>query len=219
MPTLQVAIPTLHSINAKTVLCLLQALPKVKVRHAIRIFEGMSNLDQARSILLTDWYDSAAEDDLFLFIDSDQTFTAQDINRLIDLGGDVSVGGVATRRPNAINLWPQDEPRFRQGTDSEILYGGTAFMLIRKPILHRAAAFLAEENGAERIWASDVHPRVIPFFRQRLIDRESPGVGPKEWLGEDYAFCWLIRQVGGRLHGLLSKTIGHEIPEVKHVKW
>ena len=219
MPTtLQIAMPTLQTIHAKTVLCMFSAFPQVKVKHALRIFEGMSNLDVARSILLTDWHDTSGGEDLFLFIDSDQTFRAEDINNLIDLGGDVSIGAVAGRRPNSINVTPADEAQFTAQRHGELLYGGTAFMLIRKPILQAVVEYLVEENGTERIWVSDHNPRVIPFFKQRLIPRESPGEGPAEWLGEDYSFCWLVRHVGGTIRGLISETIGHEMSQVKYIR-
>src|SRR5207237_979504 len=97
MPTLQLSMPTTQTINAKTVLSLFLALPKLRYPSRLRVQEGLSNLDLARSILLTEWYDNAADDDLFLFVDSDQTFTAEDVHALIDLGGDVAVVACLSR--------------------------------------------------------------------------------------------------------------------------
>jgi hypothetical protein len=217
-PALQVSIPTAHALHAKTVLALFAALPQVRgYQTQLRILEGMSLIDQARSVLLTEWYDHAADDDLFLFIDSDQTFTGDDLNAVIALGGDVAV--VASLcGPNRINLWPKDEQRFRAGADTEILYGGTGFMLIRQSILRRVVPLLVAEHGAERLWINEQWPAVIPFFRQRTIDSLLGPRHPREWLGEDFAFCWLVRQAGGTLRGLISPTLGHEVHEVKYMR-
>ena len=214
MPTLQLSMPTLQTINAKTVLSLFLALPRLRYPSRLRVQEGLSNLDLARSILLTEWYDQAADDDLFLFVDSDQTFTAEDVHALIDLGGDVAVGACLSRQ-GIPNIKPKDMEAFVAGRDPELLSGGTGVMLIRRPVLTRAAAFLAQEYGHERIWASERNPRVIPFFKQRFQPNEAGG---QRWQGEDFAFCWLVRQVGGRIVGLLSPTIGHELSEVKYIR-
>jgi len=214
MPTLQLSMPTLRTVNAKTVLSLFLALPRLRYPSRLRIQEGLSNLDLARSILLTEWYDQAADDDLFLFVDSDQTFTSEDVHALIDLGGDVAVGACLSRQ-GIPNVRPKDQAAFVAGSNPELISGGTGVMLIRRPLLTKATAFLAKENGLERIWASERNPRVIPFFKQRF---HPDGAGGQKWQGEDFAFCWLVRQVGGRIVGLLSPTIGHELSEVKYIR-
>src|SRR4051794_22648848 len=100
-PALQLSMPVLRDVHAKTVLCLFGELPRLRYPGRVRILEGLSNLDLARSILLTEWYDQASDDDLFLFVDADQTFTAEDVHGLIDLGGDVAVGACVSRRGTA----------------------------------------------------------------------------------------------------------------------
>ena len=214
-PAIQVSIPTPHALHAKTVLSLFAALPQVRgYQTRLRILEGFSLIDQARSVLLTEWYDQAGDDDLFLFIDPDLAFTGDDLNAIIALGGDVAVVA-ALCGANRINLLPKDEGRFRAGADAEILYGGASFMLIRKPVLRRVVPLLAAEHGAERLWVNEQWPAVIPFFRQRTVARPPQ---PREWLGEDFAFCWLVRQVGGTLRGLISPTLGHEVHEIKYLR-
>ena len=45
MPTLQLSMPTLQTINAKTVLSLFTALPQLRYPSRLRVQEGLSNLD------------------------------------------------------------------------------------------------------------------------------------------------------------------------------
>ena len=217
-PSLQVSIPTRHTLHAKTVLSLFASLPQVRgYQTQLRLLESQSLLDQSRSLLLTEWYDRAGDDDLFLSLDPDLTFTGEDLNAVIALGGDVAVLA-ALCGPNRINLLPRHETRFRAGTDPEILYGSGGFMLIRKPILRRLVPLLQVEHGAERLWIGEEAASVMPFFRQRTIDSPQGSGQRREWLSDDFAFCWLVRQAGGTLRGRISPTLGRELPELKYLR-
>ena len=217
-PSLQVSIPTRHTLHAKTVLSLFASLPQIRgYQTQLRLLESQLLIDQARSILLTEWYDRAGDDDLFLSLDPDLTFTGDDLNAVIALGGDVAV--IASLcGPNRINVLPKNEARFRAGTDTEILYGGGGFMLIRKPILRRVLPLLKAENGAERLRVGEEAASVIPFFRQRTIDSSQGPGQPREWLSDDFAFCWLVRLAGGTLRARISPTLGREMPELKFLR-
>lgn len=216
MNTLRIAIPTKLQIHANTILCLLNSLNIPGYNVEIRFLIGKSNIDQSRSILSTNFYDEMGDNDLFMFIDSDQTFNAGDIIELINLNTDVAVGvyntnsGFPACRPKNLN-------EFLTGTNNDVYYGATGFMLIRKGILKKIEQFIKKENmGYSRFWISHDYKNIIPFFNQRLIISETiPSDKPMpEWLGEDYGFCWLVRQVGGTIKCHISPTIGHEIPKL-----
>lgn len=218
MVKLTVAIPTKLYINAVTILSLFQSFPLSGYIVEIKILPGKSNIDQARSILVTNWYDTASEEDLFLFLDADQTFTSQDILSLINLNCDVAVG-VYSSLDGRPTCRPKDYPRFMTGENKEIYYGATGLMLIRKPILRRVEEFIKKEyKGVSRFWISNDHNAIIPFFIQRLIISETiPSDKPiPEWLGEDYGFCWTVRRVGGSIKCHVSPTIGHQVPQIKY---
>src|SRR3989338_3800682 len=148
--TLLIATPSKSHVNTKYVQCILLVLPLIeaqtgyKVNH--RFLCGKSNLDQARSMMLTDWYNKAQEDDLFLFIDSDHIFDITDIKRVVNIGGDVACGIYPNSlgRTTSYLLNPTD---FVNGEDNRLLYGATGFMLIRKPILKKVAKLLELEIG------------------------------------------------------------------------
>ena len=225
MKILTLAIPTKISINATTVLSLLGSLQAIKTYIVkLEILPGKSNIDQSRSIMLTKWYDSSGDDDIFMFIDSDQTFTKDDIENVVKLDGDVNVG-VYVNRANLPTCFPKNRELFFMKKDDELLYGATGFMAIRRPILKKVIDYLKIENRMNtepRYWIDNHHQNIIPFFTQRLIDAEVNNDSiKKQWLGEDYGFCWLVRQCGGTIKGHLSSTIGHDINDVKffdHVK-
>ena len=218
MVKLTVAIPTKLYINAVTILSLFQSFPLSGYIIEVKILPGKSNIDQARSILVTNWYDSASEEDLFLFLDADQTFTSQDILSLINLNCDVACG-VYSSLDGRPTCRPKDYPRFMTGENKEIYYGATGLMLVRKPILCRVEALIKKEYmGHSRFWISNDNNAIIPFFIQRLIISETiPSDTPvPEWLGEDYGFCWAVRRVGGTIKCHVSPTIGHQVAQIKY---
>lgn len=205
------AVPTKLSIHASTMLCIMNAsVPNHII--GFRTLVGKSNIDQARSMMITDWYDSSNDDDLFLFVDGDQTFSTDDIIALVELNVDVAVG-VYPSMGKYPCCRPYNYEKFVTGEDNNLLYGATGFMMIRKGILKRIEKFIQDENfGISRYHISHEYPNTIPFFKQRLIRSET--IESKyEWLGEDYSFCWMVRRVGGIIKCHVSPTIGHEVTQ------
>jgi len=218
MKKLTVAIPCKLQINASTIMSIfnscLNSIGGYSV--SIRILAGKSNIIHARSILLSEWYDIADDDDLFLFLDADQTFTVEDIQALINLNSDVACG-TYVNSAGIPNCFPKDRKTFFQNKSNELWYGATGFMLIRRSILHQVIEYIKKDHKSDnvRYWISQKEQSIIPFFQTRIIDSElNPGT-IKEWLGEDYSFCWLVRHSGGTIRGHLSTTIGHEVAQLK----
>lgn len=217
MPVLRICIPAKVEIHAKCAMCLLACKDQVKPRTGydidIRFMCGKSNIDQARSMLTTDFYTQCGSDDLMLFIDSDHIFTIDDICNIIGIGGDIGIGVY----PNAIGkptCYMMDPEKFLSGQDNGIRYAGTGFMLIRHTILQKVAKWLALDGVAHARVSGDGYEKVVPFFKQRIIKSEiCPGVD--DWLGEDFTFCWLVRQCGGTIHGFLTKSLGHEVANIR----
>jgi len=217
MPQLFIAIPTKLQIHANTMLSIFECenFPDYTIR--IKYLVGKSNVDQARSMMVTEWYDMCNDDDLFLFIDSDQIFKKEDIQALIDLNCDVACGIYRGFQWPCVRVENWND--FITGRNNHIMYGATGLMLIRKPILKKLEEFIKEEQmGTSRVYVSPDYPSVIPFFKQRVIVSESMKEnGPiREWLGEDYSFCYLVRKIGGVIKAHISPTIGHEITEIKY---
>ena len=222
MKLLTIAIPCKGTIQSRFSLCLLNVANQIHsltgYTPVIRFLIGKSNIVHARSILVTEWYDKADETDLFLFLDSDQTFTVEDILTSMKQEGDV-VAGVYVNGAGYPTCYPLHTKLFKEGKDNRLLYAGCGFMLIRKSILPRIVARM-EKEGPTRFAISRDSPgesSVIPFFQPKLlpISEMSTEATPKgDWLGEDYSFCWRVRDAGGTITAMFSHTLGHEIPQV-----
>lgn len=166
---------------------------------------GQSDLPKARSEQLTNWYQSANSGDYFMFIDADQTFKPKDIFRslLYILQYDV-VCGAYSRKNGTMTVEPKDTTTFYDNQAGELWYGSTGFMLISYGIVDK----IAKHFG--KLTRMSLKTSVYPFFYERIIDE--PELNRKElWLSEDYSFCWLVRQHGGKIFGHIS-TVGHIIP-------
>lgn len=211
---LRIAMPAKLQVNVVTVTNLLNTLYNQDDFYIdVRFMPGKSNIDQARSMLITEWFDESGEDDLFLFIDSDQLFSYDDIKALVDLNADVACG-IYKSLADYPCCKPVDEKKFITGEDNNLYCGATGFMLIRKPILRKVLTIIELENaGIVRYHVSNDFPNVIPFFNQRLIQTDSLNKRG-QWLGEDYAFCWMVKKVGGSIKGHISKSIGHQVPQI-----
>lgn len=218
MPILRICVPAKVHTNTKFTMSLLACVDKVKpvtgYTPDVRFLCGKSNIDQARSMMCTDFYRESKDDDLMLFIDSDHIFTVDDIKNVIALGADVGCGIY----PNAIGKPTthfMDPPAFIAGTDNRLRMAGTGFMLIRRPILTKILTEILEPEGIPHARIGPPpYDKVIPFFKQRIIESEiSPG--NRDWIGEDYTFCWCARKVGGVIRGFFTRTLGHEVPNIR----
>lgn len=206
--SLHIVIPAKSSVNGKCIKCIQDVLTK-RPNTTLELFLGKSNIVHARSCALTKWYDQAKEDDMFLFIDSDHVFTEHDITKIVELPDCDVACGIYCGASGDPNAYMVDFKAFMDNSrDNRMLYGATGFMLIRKPVCRNMLKNIEKLDGGTRFSVDDVYDYVIPFFRTRFVDGS--------WLGEDYAFCWLVRQSGGTIRGFLSNTLGHEVLSIKH---
>jgi hypothetical protein len=223
MKTITLAIPCKAALQARFSLCLLQTLNQIQTKTGykplVRILVGKSNIVHARSILLTEWYEASTDDDLFFFLDADQTFTIEDIEAIVKKEGDV-VSGIYLNGAGYPTCYPLMLDAFQSGADDRLLYSGCGFMLIRRPILRKVIQLLEKETGASRYTLNhDDEMAIIPFFQTKCLLRSelSPQALRGDWLGEDYSFCWRVRECGGTLRAFFSRTLGHEIPQVSYL--
>jgi len=83
MPTLRICVPAKTHVNTKFCMSLMAAEKQVFEATGytpdVKFMMGKSNIDQARSMLATDFYKECTDDDIMLFIDSDHIFSIEDI--------------------------------------------------------------------------------------------------------------------------------------------
>ena len=114
IPVLTIATPAKTEVHTKYTLSLFSAIGSLNNYFdvTIEILPGKSNIIHARSIMLTKWFDQAGNDDLFLFIDSDHVFTADDILHVIkEPNCDVSCG-IYMSAVDKPNCYPIDRANF-----------------------------------------------------------------------------------------------------------
>lgn len=217
-PNLTIATPAKSQIHSKFALSLLSST-SILSKHfnvMIDILPGKSNIIHARSIMLSKWYDNSRDNDLFLFIDSDHVFTAQDIIRLTQEPNCDVACGIYVGAADTPNCYPMNRENF--GSDNRAYYCATGFMLIRKDICKRMHKWMRENDKVDRVNIDAGNEASIPFFRTRFAQNPYPEVKQDcpDWLGEDYSFCWLVRAAGGTIRALQLETMGHEVLNIKY---
>jgi len=184
-------------------------LGQVELGHSLAV--GQSDLPKARSKQCDTWYRSAQKGEVFMFIDADQTFTGDDILKSLSfLETHDVVCGAYSRKNGTMTVEPKNIVSFYRDRQGELFYGSTGFMMMSYDIVDRLAKNLKQHN----ISKTEIS---YPFFYERVIDEPDAGK-TNLWLGEDYSFCWLVRNNGGVIFGWISDTIGHVIPDEKMVQ-
>jgi len=221
MKTLTLAFPAKFQIHARFAMTLLEVVDTLRTCQSewtikTKYLLGKSNLSHARSVLVTEWYETAAEEDGFFFIDTDHTFTADDILRVVGLEGDLNAG-IYCNRSKDPTCFPLDGGFSNQAENIRLKYAATGFLFFRKKALDAIHTWMKQTEGLDRVMISDfkdhIESRVIPFFHAVLEPpRESDG--KRFWLGEDYSFSYRAIQAGLKIRGCISHTLGHEIPYV-----
>lgn len=218
MPVLTLGLPCKFQVHARFAETLLSVIETLRVTQSYwdvkpRFLIGKSNIAHSRSVIVTDWYDKAAPDDGFFFIDSDHTFTADDILRVIGLKGDINAG-IYANKARLPTSFPLAGGFDEKAENIPLKYAGTGFMFFRRSALDAIYAWMRTTEGIDRVTISDIpgspEYAVIPFFNEVI---EPPRAdGKRFWLGEDFSFCWRAGQAGLRIMGCVTYTLGHEIP-------
>ena len=217
---LTIAIPAKTHVNTRFTMALMHSVGQLNKYFNVLVdfLPGKSNIVHARSIMLTKWFNhSKSDNDLFLFIDSDHIFTANDILKLyFEKDSDVTCG-IYCNSAGGRNVYPMFPKKFHK--DRRILYAGTGFMLIKKNICKKVAKLVFELDKTTYVNIDTRNQYVIPFFRTRFVNSEINTIQTeKDWLGEDYSFCWLVRQVGGIIKGIPVERMGHEVTKTVYYK-
>lgn len=222
-PTLLIAFPAKFQIHARfamTLMNVVEELRKCQNEWNIRTHYilGKSNLSHARSIMVTEWYDDpkTQDDDGFFFIDTDHTFTAEDILRVIRQTGDLNAGIYCNRNRDP-TCFPLAGGFGEQSENIPLKYAATGFLFFKKAALRKIHDWMRNVEGLDRLMICDfpnhVEGRTIPFFHA-VIEPPRESDGKRFWLGEDFSFSYRAIQAGLKIRGCITYTLGHEIPYV-----
>ncbi len=160
--------------------------------YAVRRIRGYSQIDVARneivSYALADGYEET------FWIDSDVVFHPDDVERLRghDLPISCGIYPKKNRHEIAVHVMPGTKGIVfgEEGGLMEVLYAATGFMHVRRSVYEsvQSALSLPVCNKA-------FGEQIVPFFQPLIVNRDSA----PWYLGEDYAFCERVRQIGHRI--------------------
>lgn len=216
-PTLTISTVCKSQIYAKTIASFTKLTTSPSIAQQIQLRQsfciGQSDLPKGRSTEMSRWYEKASENDIFMFLDADQTFEIADILRSLSYISQYDiVCGAYPRATGAMTVEPKDIVKFKRDKEGPLYFGSTGFMMIS----YRIAKKMAEHFGSP-IFTSR-NDMSYPFFYERIVDGVKYGYNNSAlWLGEDYSFCWLANELGGSVYGYISSTIGHIISSEKFV--
>lgn len=221
-PTLTVCIVAKENIHVSCMISVLQtALSRLQtyIHIAFDFHRGNSNISHARSIAMSEWFLAAHPEDLFMFVDNDQVFDANDVHEMVQLllsrKSDV-VCGVYNGPNEVTNCVPLHVQDTTQPKSPLLAFGATGFMMVTYDICHRIERKILDIDGICRVNIGS-RANVIPFFQNRIVKTDGEGTVSARWYGEDYSFCWLVQQVKGTIRSYVSPTLGHEISSIVYL--
>jgi len=213
--TLTIGFPAKLQINARFAMNLIEALDHLKttLKRPVKVkyLLGKSNIAHARSILLTEWYDQAKPDDLFMFIDTDQVFESNDILRVTNLSGDLRAGIYANRANLHTSIPTGNE--FKTAENIPLDFAATGFLCITYKATKKVHEWMKVHERLDRVTISDdpiKDETCIPFFHPLIENLH----GKQYWLGEDYSFSLRARKANQKIMGVILHSLGHELPYV-----
>jgi hypothetical protein len=139
-----------------------------------------------------------------MFVDADIGFEPEEIFKLILADKDVC-GGLYPKKALPISYVVNKVPNAtKQGNLVEVSNLGTGFMLIRRSVLE---SMISKHPELHYVDAIGLDPKYDPF-KYALFDTQIDPV-TKEYLSEDYYFCKLWRENGGKIWADLSIRLDH----------
>ncbi|MCW2273443.1 hypothetical protein GJ654_05630 [Rhodoblastus acidophilus] len=200
---------------------------------SLNLLGNESLITRARNLLVSQFLDDASATHL-LFIDADIGFDPRQVARMLAFDADVVAGMYPLKLldwnsglQRAVDGEPVETAPLRyvgspcEGAEAEArddfvtgTYAGTGFMMISREALVKMAAaypqlrYSASHAGPARSGGPSVSPNQYAFF-DCMIEPET-GV----YLSEDYTFCRLWRNIGGKVwldtQGALIHVGAHE---------
>lgn len=158
---------------------------------------GWSAIDQGRCALAQEALDAGFEH--LFWIDADVAFWPYDVEKIINH----KLQFVSA--PYSVKGWPALTTQFTdtkiqlgdRGGLYEVNYAATGFMYTHRSVYEKMANQLNMKKV--KIWGGQYN--VYPYFYPMIID--------DEYLGEDFAFCHRLRQIGIKLYCDTTIRLSH----------
>lgn len=190
------ATPSLdHKVHAKyleTVLIITRILEQNEIQWELSFELGNSDISLARNCLVTRFL--ASEADYILFIDSDIHVTAEHLKDFL-LSTSLVIGGAYRKKEKEIHYTMKNLEKTEKPFIFNVSAIGTGFLKINKSIF---SWLEVKEEVAEFTYRGI---KMKKFFYSDVID----GV----FYGEDYLFCYRVRQLGVDIRVDTKLTLKH----------
>lgn len=205
---------TCHGAYAQSVFNIMKTLSDKGYQVSFRDMYNASIITWARDVLTAVFLKSGA--DYLLFLDSDQTFRVQDVERMITEDKDIIMAAYPKKMinwPNVahvlnqgcppdqahrfsmvpnFNLLPNTQLPEDLSQSFEVAGGGTGMMLIKKEVFEKMMP-LVDKYKVNMPGIAGITPDdYIYNFWKTTINNE-------EYLMEDYNFCSMWRELGGKV--------------------
>lgn len=213
---------------------ILDTLDKLKDKNITMYFGELTNeslITRARNSLVRRFLDTDAE--YLIFIDSDIVFSGDDVLKLLSHEKDIVCGLYPKKtvdwgavrwavNNNVENLQDYAAEYVLNATETpsavasngvvEIMHAGTGFMCIHRRVFeqladkvpsYRESTVTVNGERQKNPDGTDKFPLTKEFFSLKI--RESDGL----YLSEDYAFCHLWRNHGGKIYADLTIKLRH----------
>lgn len=166
-----------------------------------------SLITRARNSLIAKFLASDPKSTHVMFIDSDIGFEPEEILKLLLANKDV-VGGLYPKKAYPIqyvvNKVPNSEKDPTNPNLIEVANLGTGFMLVKREVIEK---LIIQNPDLHYIDNIGLDPKFNPF-KYALFDT-SIDQDTREYLSEDYHFCKLWRNSGGKIWADLSIKLSH----------
>lgn len=158
---------------------------------------GWSAIDQGRCAMAQEALDHGFEH--LFWIDADVSFWPLDVEKIINIGLPF------VSAPYSVKGWPVLTTQFKDdnvklGEDGdlyEVNYAATGFMYTHRSVYEKMSHDLNMEKV--KIWGGQYN--VYPYFYPLLVNGE--------YLGEDFAFCYRLKQIGYKLYSDTTIRLSH----------
>lgn len=224
MKTFTIGTPSKSQINTRFMMSVFEVfaeLPKLGYAPSPMFMVGASNISKARSEMLSKWYhESTSDDDVFMFIDSDHTFTITEIALGLQMCNDSTIACGSYINALGNNTYqPLNVDKFLKGECNLLKYGATGFMIIPKRVVEKVFQWI-KTNEPDKLYCKcdDNNQRCIPFFNERIEKNAGDdAIFPYDsetinlFLGEDFSFSWLVRRAGCSIKAFFSPNLTHEV--------
>ena len=224
IPSIMVGVPCHRTVEAyfmKSCLQLQQLFDKKNIPLKFNFLIGDSLITRARNRIVDEFMKS--DDSHLMFIDSDIEFDPNDVLKLLDLNLPVVAGPYPLKQiswqnvKNAILHNPNintdelqkvtsnfvltfKEPSFSINTPTEVFETGTGFLMIKREVFVELQKGIIPHKECHN--SDGVETLVYGYFNTGL---NSQG----RFLSEDYHFCKLYRDIGGKIMVLPNVKLNH----------